>query len=91
MDKPPTHDSGAKESFEQDPQQLIPQGAQLKETEHERARREQELERASAKAKVHWDQCAKDKNWTRTEKNLNRALGLVKQFEKVKSGKKSDL
>ena len=45
MDKPPTHDGGTKESFEQDKQKLVPQGAQTEETEAERSARERALER----------------------------------------------
>ena len=64
MDKPPTHDGGTKESFEQDKQKFVPQGAQTEETEAERSARERALERDYAKAKVKWESLAKQKDWT---------------------------
>ena len=60
IDKPPTQDSGSKDSFEQDKQQLVPQGAQLQETEAERAARERAFERDYAQARVKWGALAKD-------------------------------
>ena len=35
MEKPPTQDTGSKDSFEQDRQVLVPQGSQLLETDQE--------------------------------------------------------
>ena len=51
------------DSFEQDKQQLVPQGAQLQETGAERAARERTFERDYAQARVKWGALAKEKNW----------------------------
>ena len=58
VDKPPTHEDGTKESFQQEKQQLVPQGGQLEETTAERSARERALERDHAKAKLKWETLA---------------------------------
>ena len=71
IDKPPTQDSGSKESFEQDKQQLVPQGGQLEETAVERSARERALERDHAKARLKWETLAKQKDWTQVKADLS--------------------
>ena len=71
IDKPPTQDSGSKESFEQDKQRLVPQGGQLLETEAERAKRERALERDYAQAKVKWSNLAQKKDWNQVRADLS--------------------
>ena len=71
VDRPPTQDSGSKESFEQDKQQLVPQGSQLQETEAERTAREKAFDRDYAQAKVKWEALAKEKDWTQVKPDLS--------------------
>ena len=59
VDKPQTHDGGAKDSFQQDKQELVPQGRQPEETAAERSARERALERDYVKAKLKWESLAK--------------------------------
>ena len=71
VDKPPTHDGGTKDSFQQDKQELVPQGGQPEETATERSARERALERDYAKAKLKWESLAKQKDWTQVKPDLS--------------------
>lgn len=56
--------------------------------EKEIALKELKKERSEAQSKLR----EQEKNWSRTERNVNKALGLIKQIEKsMKSDKKSEL
>ena len=71
VDKPPTHAGGTKDSFQQDKQELVPQGGQPEETAAERSARERALERDYVKAKLKWESLAKQKDWTQVKPDLS--------------------
>jgi len=53
--------------------------------EKESALKDMKKERTAAQAELR----EKEKTWSRTERNMNKAIGLIKQLEKMsKSGKK---